>query len=145
MVEDGLGAGHGKGKPDLRVLPRTHETAVPHSPPKPTAPKPKTPKAVDRPKRKDQVPFEEFRARLYDLMTRAQTLHSQAQQTAWGVQVQALLDDALPDHVYTENFELALIGAQRNGLREAYAVLVALLEDADRGYLRHDNGRPYRG
>jgi hypothetical protein len=145
MVEDGLGASHGKGKPDLRVLPRAHERLASGSLPSPAAPKLKTPKSVDPPKPTNKVSFEEFRARLYDLMTRAQTLHSQAQQTAWGVQVQALLNDALPFHVYTQNFELAMIGAHRKGLGEAYAVLVALLEDADRGFLRDHNGRAYRG
>lgn len=61
----------------------------------------------------------------------------------WGAQVQALLDDALPLHVYRHKFELAMIGAERTGLGKPYAILVALLEDADQGHLRQYGGKPY--
>jgi hypothetical protein len=77
-------------------------------------------------------------------MAKAQTLHSQAEQLAWGTQVQALLDDALPMHLYPHKFEMALIRADTKGLGEAWAILLALLEDANQGYLRHHDGKPFR-
>jgi hypothetical protein len=116
----------------------TGPTPAPPPPPTPTA------KSYRSASSADPVPFEEFQARLYELMWKAQALRGPAEQVAWGAQVQTLLNDALPMHQYRHQFELTMIGAERNGIAGAYGVLQSLREDADRGHLRHYGGRPYR-
>ena len=91
-----------------------------------------------------RIPFDEFLARLYSLMWKAQ-LASPAEVAAWGAQVQALLEHSIGDlHPFTEQFALAMIPVDRLGISAAYALLQAVREDAEAGHLRLENGEPYR-
>lgn len=85
---------------------------------------------------------EQFMTRLATQIARGTKILSAAalacgEVAQWAAQTKVFLDDALgATHPYELRFEIAILGEERQNIEAALGVLLAVSEDATRGYLK---------